>query len=440
MTKKKLLLGAAALALVFLTGCQTNNISEAQRFETSIQKELPFRVDSLRWFDGAGLATYQFANQDYIPTLPDAEIGLNGEVSVYRTFDFQKASLQAEDKVWRNVVVSKKNQRIICIDRYLRNGRTEGYVYVLQSETKKYPTLGRYHWDVSNPHNIESVGAALGHLRSLTLKRIKGNGSYTAPASQDDYWTLMFHADSLFADGLYAEAKQMYDLAFSEGRYILPSQLSTVAYKMKTVGNHQVALEYLSHRSRMEKDFYEEPSACPFPELRDTFELRKQTLNYNLPLKEKLEWIFERDQYSRFLWNQTVNRRSESPQRIEKLARQAMDTDSTNLLMVNEVLREGGFPRKSQVGEFALLAVWAVFQHNPLEQQKEFLPQLEEAVRCGDIAPMYLAMLKDRIDVREGRPQKYGTQSGPEGLCPLLDASRVNEWRKEVGLPPIEIK
>ena len=177
MTKKKLLLGAAALALVFLTGCQTNNISEAQRFETSIQKELPFRVDSLRWFNGVDMATYQFASQDYIPTLPDAEIGMNGEVSVYRTFDFQKASLQAEDKVWRNVVVSKKNQRIICIDRYLRNGRTEGYVYVLQSETKKYPTLGRFHWDVSNPHNIESAGAALEHLRSLTLKGIKGNAS-----------------------------------------------------------------------------------------------------------------------------------------------------------------------------------------------------------------------------------------------------------------------
>ena len=108
--------------------------------------------------------------------------------------------------------------------------------------------------------------------------------------------------------------------------------------------------------------------------------------------------------------------------------------------MVNEVLSECGFPRKSQVGEFGLLAVWLVFQHNPLERQERFLPQLEEAVRRGDIAPMYLAMLKDRIDIREGRPQKYGTQSGPDGLCPLLDASRVNEWRKEVGLPPIEIK
>lgn len=428
------------LPFLFLAGCQTKNVSEVQRLETSVRKELPFHLDSLRWFDGVEV-TYQFANQDYVTVLPDAEIGMDGALFAYRTNDYNKTARQTEDKVWRNVVISKKNRRVTCIDRYLKDGRTLGYVYVLQSESKQFPTLGRYHWDVSDLHNVEMLGNTLEQLRGLTLKRIKSGGSrYVAPASQDDYWMLMFHADSLYADGLYPEAKQTYDLAFTEDRFILPSQLSTVAQKMMAINDDEAAQAYLSHRIRMEKDFYEEPSACSFPQLRDSFQLRKQTWNYNLPLKEKLEWIFERDQYDRLLWNQAANRRSESPQRIEKLARRAMDTDSTNLLMVNEVLREGGFPRKSQVGEFALIAVWSVFQHNSLEQQEVFLPQLEEAVRNGDVAPLYLAMLKDRIDVREGRPQKYGTQWGPEGLCPLLDASRVNEWRKEVGLPPIEIK
>ena len=100
-----------------------------EKYLYRIRKELPFRIDSLRWFDGVDMATYQFAHQDYIPTLPDAEIGMNGEISVYRTFDYQKASRQAEEKVWRNVIVSKKNQRIICIDRYLRDGRTQGFVF-----------------------------------------------------------------------------------------------------------------------------------------------------------------------------------------------------------------------------------------------------------------------------------------------------------------------
>lgn len=428
------------LPLILLAGCQTKNVSEAQRLEASVRKEMPFRVDSLHWFDGTD-ATYEFANHYYIPTLPDAEIGMDGNLSGYRNFDFEKSTLQDENKVWRNVVVSKKNQRVICIDRYMKKGVTLGYVYVLQSKTKKYPTLGKYLWDVSDLHNVEMLGTTLEHLRGLTLKRIKNGGSrYVAPSSQDDYWTLIFHADSLFDDGLYAEAKQMYDLAFTVDRYILPVQLSTVSKKMMSIGNNEAAQAYYAHRVRMEKDFYEEPSACAFPELRDTFQVRKETWNYDLSLKQKLEWIFERDQYDRMLWSLTANRHPEDTRRNELLRARAWDTDSTNLDMVKEVLTEIGFPRRSQVGEFAVLAVSTVFQHSSLEQQEEFLPQLEEAVRNGDIAPMYLALLKDRIDVREGRPQKYGTQRGPDGLCPLLDASRVNEWRKEVGMPPIEVK
>ena len=80
-----------------------------------------------------------------------------------------------------------------------------------------------------------------------------------------------------------------------------------------------------------------------------------------------------------------------------------------------------------------------MFQHADLDFQKRFLPQLEAAVSHGDIAPLYLALLRDRIDVREGRPQRYGTQIDEKGnLAPLLDASRVNQWRQEVGLPSIE--
>ena len=431
-------LGAAAFSFVVFTGCKIQKVSEYERFETSIRKELPFRVDSLHLIDGTDVTTFGFANQEYVSTPPDAIISPDGTYHVYKTFVLEPPMRQKEDMIWRNVIVSKKNRRVICVDRYLRESKTQGYVYVMQSESEKFPHYGKYHWDVSDLHNLEMVGTNLAHLRGLTMKRVKGVGRYEAPTSQEAYWTLIFHADSLFEDGLYAEAKQMYDLAFSEDRYILPSQLSMVANKMQAACNDLAALEYLNHRVRMEKDFYIEPEYCSYPELKDTFEVRKQTWNYHLPLKERLEWILERDQYDRQIWSQSADRNPEQTRRNDMLRARAWETDSTNLLMVNEILSEGGFPRKSQVGELAALAVWSVFQHNPLEQQEKFLPQLEDAIRNGDIAPMYLAMLKDRIDVRNGRPQKYGTQMGPDGLCPLLDASRVNEWRKEVGLPPIE--
>ena len=425
-----------ALAAIMFAGCQTKSVTETERFDASVRKELPFAVDSLRWFDGVDMATYQFACRDYVAMPPDAFIGLDGALNVYNNFLFEKPTCQTEDVVWRNVVVSKKNRRIICIDRYLRDGRTKGFVYVLQAETKKFPTQGLYHWDVSDSHNIEMSGEILEHLRKLTLRRMKDGGRYTAPASQNDYWALIFHADSLMDDGLYAEAKQMYDLAFTEDRYILPSHLSTVAKKMMGIHNDDAALDYLSHRVRMEPDFYEEPTSSTFLQLRDTFELRQHKWDYDLTQKQYLEWVFERDQYDRMLWLLASSKRTESPARVEKLARRAMDTDSTNLQLVSRILSETGYPRKSKVGDFATLTVWMIIQHSDLGRIKQFLPQLEEAASRGDLAPAYLAATKDRIDIREGRPQKYGTQFN----CPLLDSLRVNEWRQEVGLSPIEIK
>jgi hypothetical protein len=425
-----------ALVALLFAGCQTRNITETERFDASVRKELPFAVDSLCWLDGVDMATYQFACKDYIATPPDAFIGPDGELNVYNNFLFEKPTHQTEDMVWRNVVVSKKNQRIICIDRYLMDGRTKGFVYVLQSETKRFPTLGLYHWDVSDSHNIEMTGECLEHLRKLTLRRIKGDGRYMEPASQYDYWALIFHADSLMEDGLYAEAKKTYDLAFMEDRYILPSHLSTVAMKMMGIHNDEAALDYLSHRVRMELNFYEELMPSTFPQLRDTFEVRQRKWGYDLAQKQYLEWIFERDQYDRMLWFLASNKRTESPERVEKLARRAMDTDSTNFQLVSRILSETGYPQRSKVGDFATLTVWMIIQHSDLGRIKQFLPQLEEAARRGDLAPAYLAATKDRIDIREGRPQKYGTQFN----CPLLDSLRVNEWRQEVGLPPIEIK
>ena len=424
------------LTAIMFAGCQTKNMTEAEKFDASVRKELPFAVDSLRWLDGTDMATYQFACRDYVAMPPDAFIGLDGALNVYNNFLFEKPTCQTEDVVWRNVVVSKKNRRIICIDRYLRDGRTKGFVYVLQAETKKFPTQGLYHWDVSDSHNIEMSGEILEHLRKLTLRRMKDGGRYTAPASQNDYWALIFHADSLMDDGLYAEAKQTYDLAFTEDRYILPSHLSTVAKKMMGIHNDDAALDYLSHRVRMEPDFYEEPTSSTFLQLRDTFELRQHKWDYDLTQKQYLEWVFERDQYDRMLWLLASSKRTESPARVEKLARRAMDTDSTNLQLVSRILSETGYPRKSKVGDFATLTVWMIIQHSDLGRIKQFLPQLEEAASRGDLAPAYLAATKDRIDIREGRPQKYGTQFN----CPLLDSLRVNEWRQEVGLSPIEIK
>jgi len=415
-------------------------MTELQRFERSVLKELPFSVDSISWLTSGDFPTFRFANTEYIGASPDAEIRPDGDYLVCNMFDAERPLHQTEENIWRNVLVSRKNQRVVCIDRYLRGKRTVGYCYVFQSERKEYPTYGTLHWDVSDSRNIEMVGVMLDGLKGLALKRHQANtAELSSPASQDDYWNLFFHADSLFDARHYDEARHVYDLAFSDDRYILPSQLSTIANKMVSIGDNQAALAYLRHRIALEKDFYEDPSITSHAELKDTFEMRSRQWNYDLALKETLENIFERDQYDRLLWSQAVKNHPGDTERNERLARKALMTDSLNLVLVDKILSQHGFPRKEQVGDFGNQAAWLVFQHADLDHQKRFLPQMEAAVSRGDIAPLYLALLRDRIDVREGRPQRYGTQiDGKGNLAPLLDASCVNKWRQEVGLPPIE--
>ena len=155
-----------------------------------------------------------------------------------------------------------------------------------------------------------------------------------------------------------------------------------MAVLLLSIHNDEAALACLRHRVKMEPDFYEEPSSCLFEQLRDTFERRRCTWCYDLGLKEYLEWMLERDNHDRELWSQTANSGSESPERVEMLARRAMDTDSTNLEMAMKILAGEGYPHRCEVGEFAV----------------------------------------------SGKP------------CRLLDASRVNEWRRDVGLLPITIE
>ena len=428
------------MLVLALAGCKPSHLTEQQLFEVSVIKELPFPVDSISWLTISDIPAFRFSNVGYTDAAPDAEIRPDGDYWVCNMLDAKSISHQSEEVIWRNVRVSPRNQRVICIDRYLRHGRTVGYCYVLQSECKKYPVYGSFHWDVSDSRNIEMTGSLLEDLKGYALKRSHLNiDSIVPPTSQDEYWNMVFHADSLFDAHLYDEAQQVYDIAFSEDRFILPSQLSTTANKLAANGGYQKALAYLRHRIAMEKDFYEDPSMNPYPELSDTFKMRSRAWHYDLLLKKQLESIFEHDQYDRMLWSQAVKLHPDDTERNEHLARRALMTDSLNLALIDDILSTHGFPGKELVGDFGSQAVWLVFQHAKLDYQKRFLPQLEDAVARGDIAPLFLALLRDRIEVREGRPQKYGTQTDAEGhLAPLLDASRVNEWRQEVGLPALE--
>lgn len=62
-----------------LTGCKTGQITELQHLERSVVKEIPFRVDSIRWLAAGDFPTFKFANAEYVDASPDAEIRPDGD-------------------------------------------------------------------------------------------------------------------------------------------------------------------------------------------------------------------------------------------------------------------------------------------------------------------------------------------------------------------------
>jgi hypothetical protein len=117
--------------------------------------------------------------------------------------------------------------------------------------------------------------------------------------------------------------------------------------------------------------------------------------------------------------------------------------DSVNVVYLEGVIAERGWPGYRLVGRDGAQTAFLVLQHAPLEVQQRHLPALEAAVAAGDADPANLAYLVDRIRVRTGRPQLYGSQAaqdpatGALGFSPIEDEANVDARRAAVGLGPL---
>jgi hypothetical protein len=120
------------------------------------------------------------------------------------------------------------------------------------------------------------------------------------------------------------------------------------------------------------------------------------------------------------------------------------EIDKRNMTRLEEMIKQYGWPGKSLVGEEASVAAFLILQHSDLQHQEKYLPLLKEAAKKGEARPADTAMLEDRVLVREGKKQIYGTQvhSGPETggklvLDPIDDEAHVDERRASVGMMPL---
>jgi hypothetical protein len=114
--------------------------------------------------------------------------------------------------------------------------------------------------------------------------------------------------------------------------------------------------------------------------------------------------------------------------------------DAANMKRLAELLAQHGWPTRD-AGDASNTA-FLIIQHADLEQQRRYLPMMQAAQKRGDLSAAELGMLEDRILMREGKPQRYGSQltKGDDGkfrFHPIEDEAHVDERRAAIGMEPM---
>ncbi|MBO4250405.1 MAG: hypothetical protein IK073_00435 [Paludibacteraceae bacterium] len=158
------------IALLVLCACKVQQPTASAQFTADVQKDIPFKVNGLK---NVKDNTYSFRCDNYVALLPDYEVNADGACMVYRTTFMSTHDKQPANVIWRNIVINHKAKRVLCIDRFVKDGRTYGYVYFMQAETKQYSDEQTCHWDVSDHRLMLNVAGAIEDMTSLSITQLQ---------------------------------------------------------------------------------------------------------------------------------------------------------------------------------------------------------------------------------------------------------------------------
>ncbi len=110
---------------------------------------------------------------------------------------------------------------------------------------------------------------------------------------------------------------------------------------------------------------------------------------------------------------------------------------------LEKLVEAKGWPEIKNVGQPAVMSAYLVAMHTNDGSQKKYLPMIRKSCEANELPWQRYANIYDRCLFNENKPQKYGThtiyneQTRSEELYPLENESKVDEWRKELGLEPL---
>lgn len=268
------------------------------------------------------------------------------------------------------------------------------------------------------------------------------------------YAELTMQADSLFWEGEYEASSQAFGEALKLVEYIQPNHLYNGACAAALAGDTETAFQRLFDRLERQQDWYSDNLQNDedlfslhnderWNALTDSMMVRKRRIeaNFDKPLRRKLLMIEKTDQEVRMVYLSIHNSVPHDSIAEAEAIKEMQRVDRINQEQICKILDSRGLVGKDKVGN-AVGVFWTIIQHSDLATQKKYLPLFQEGAKKGDITQEGVAMLEDRINMFDGKPQRYGSQLTDDGkggwiVYQLLDASKVDEWRQEMGMEPL---
>jgi len=167
-------------------------------------------------------------------------------------------------------------------------------------------------------------------------------------------------------------------------------------------------------------------------------QVQRQTtikINYD-SLKIVLENMVDKDQEIRRILVDSIG--MDSPH-AGPYIKQMIDIDSVNQEKIKVILGKYGWIEQSKIGAKAASAFFYTIQHSDTTLMLKWFPEFKRLADIGEADKVDCAMMEDRLLMRKGKKQIYGTQATvfradkQLAIWPIEDAKNVNERRKKIG-------
>ena len=279
-----------------------------------------------------------------------------------------------------------------------------------------------------------------------------------------EYKRLIDEACTLYQNGEYLNSGKKYALAFaangnkgfSEDRYN-----AACSWSMANETDSAFVLLFLIAKKGSFTEYDQLISDNDLkPLYHDTrWEELKSIIKWNKAIKEAdydkkliaiLDTIYTDDQKSRNQLNTVAGKYGWESKEVDSMVNdkafkeKLRKTDSINTVRITSIIDNYGWLGADVVGDLGNSTFFAVIQHSDLKTQEKYLPIMREAVKTGKARADQLALLEDRVALKQGRKQIYGSQLGMDPItkktyvCPLDDPGNVDTRRAKVGLPPMQ--